>query len=69
MWPTPGTNRVEEFSPVGPYQQAFTASGLSGNGGQINKPSGVVVDPAGNLDIVDSGDNQVVGPTGTLIAN
>ena len=66
-----GNNRVEKYSNTGSLVGAFTASGLTAAGGtpgQLAKPSGVTVDATGNIYITDTGDNQIVGQTGTRLA-
>jgi trimeric autotransporter adhesin len=60
------TNRIRKVTAAGIISTAAgkVIAGFSGDGGaaaaaQLDRPSGVAVDPAGNLYIVDSGNNRI----------
>lgn len=59
-------NKVLEYSPAGTLLQEFT--GGSG-GGALKGPSGVAVDPSGDLWVADAGDNRIeeLSRTGSAI--
>jgi sugar lactone lactonase YvrE len=70
-----GNNRIRKVDPAGTITTVAGtgAAGFSGDGGrakkaQLNAPSGVAVDLAGNLFIADTGNNRIrkVDPAGTI---
>ncbi len=60
--------RVQEFSPDGEYLGGFGSYG-SGNG-QLNEPSGIAIDPSGDIWVLDSGNHRVqeFSPTGEYLS-
>ena len=68
-----GNSQIEELSPGGSLRATFTASGMvpapGGTVAKLRGPLGVTVDATGNVYISDTGDNQIVGPTGSRLAS
>ncbi len=54
--PIPLENEVLEYSPAGTLLQTFTGSGA----GALKEPTGVAIDPSGNLWVADSANNRIV---------
>jgi tripartite motif-containing protein 71 len=50
-------DRVQVFTPNGQFLKKF---GLKGNGpGEFDRPSGICISPAGEIIVVDFGNNRV----------
>jgi sugar lactone lactonase YvrE len=70
-----GNNRVRRISPTGVISTIAGSSeaGFSGDGGpavsaQLSSPSGLWIDPNGNLFVADTGNNRIrrISPAGTI---